>query len=577
MTSRKTWISRILMILTLAALIPLLTACPSSDSDWVGPIVLDQHAFYLDQLSGKVVVVDVQKNNVARFELSTETDEDNPSWRFVASFIDNSHLIFVSEDTQTYYILSDDTGRIEWTIPQLPLEFNSFAFSADGRWMAAYQGSGEWQSDYYYDDYYYNEYYGSDYAYTNTYKPWQYGSPTATININAHYYGFKSQQSVVSNPNAILLLDRESGEHAFASLKKNDQTIRSIHFTGPFAICQSGDSCNDSDAATIERLVAFGSSRMWLLDPEAGADAQADVIPLSVNESENLNPVSLASSANLEDFATDGIDDRETLFVRLSSSRDLISISMHWNKTEEALEYNINKLGLPFVLTDMHPYLDHDELYVFAVSGDDLAASVQLSSANIQTLALPDGASLIRPMEIDDTEIVALYGDSSLMLVTLADLDVFGEKNVQQADLGFIPNDFAFVDGDSPLVIALNLGGRDLTTVDLGELMKSDLNANVLQLTEYFEDYVVDDHSATLYLLGDYDSDEDEQTYHTLSLSGDLTEEQAEFKGDASQLHLMKDKNGETSHLLFNFGNKREELLVVSTEGGNEHRFEHLF
>jgi len=533
---------------------------------WQGPIVLDRHVYYLEPMSGELVVVD-PRDGEGSWVYSSMPDMgvEKPDWRYLFTFPDRRHLLFVSQKAGAYVVLDDEDASARWTFDDLPLAFDTFAFSPDGRWMAGYKvGVSVYEN---YSDYYSDE---DD-------VPLLFGlasiesSPLA-ITVRAPGYDFTGDRPILADSHALLLVDLESGEETRPSLGRNDVPIESVFFTGRFAICTHAFACSGSEAEETERIVAAGPSRLWLLDPEKGNEPRVDVVPLAAFGAAHVL-AGVTFSANLADSTdrSDGFDTAEALFLPVQSSPDVVMLNMLWDQETARLSYSINKLALPFSPRDLRVYVDGGALHLFALAGDDRAAFVRVDSAQATPLTLPHRASRTLPIALGDgTDRLLLYGEDSLMIVSLAHLDPLGAKNVTSAPLSFTAPTIWLTENESPRVVALSDAERRLAVVDVEALAQENLSAIVRELTKDVEAYLFDPRRNQLVLLGysSWDEEAEAEAQDVFFVPLDKQGEETRLRVDpAEELFIMHGTDAEDDRVLLSDTRGEGRLTVTDVRG----------
>ena len=508
---------------------------------WSGPHVLDTHVLYLEQYSGRVVVVKPRDeiNPTREFNLALDTERGD-DFRHVVTFPDNSHIVFVSLSRRTFYIIDDETGQVAWTLTDLPIEFDGFAFSRDGRYLVGYQRGVELSS--------------------------------MEDNIQIPPYRFTSSRSILSNSHTLLILDRTTGEVSMPTLARNDAPIGAVGFTGAFKVCPFGYTCALDEALDLERIVVFGESRLWMVDPTVGEATGSDVIPLSLS-GVGFRPARMRTSSNLEDDgeARFGMDNRESLFLTGVGSRDIVAVNMVWDETDAKLAYSINKLGLSITPRSIMPYLDGGDLYLLATSGTAQIATVHVASARSSLMGLPSAVTDIHALTDGERVYPLLYGGPGLVMVNTVNLDVFGEKNITSVDFGFTPERLAFGGGDNAMAVAVDRHGGRLAAVELEELKARDLSTSVFELTDDLRYLLVDEQDGRLIML----SSEDEAGWrglYVLSFDGREEELRVEVADVDDQIHLMRSA-GEGDLILLDNGYPEGGLTAIADDGSWAHTY----
>lgn len=508
---------------------------------WSGPHVLDKHVYYLDRSSGRVLTIEPRNEEepIREFMLAPDAEWED-DWLRAVTFPDQSHIIFVSRSLRSFYIVDDASGEVKWTIADLPIEFNSFAFSPDGRWMIGYKRNGKI-------------------------------SPRPDHNLFGAEYDFSAEGSILTNSHTLLVLDLQSGDVSLPTLKQNDIPIRSVGFTGAFLMC--ANSCPQESAREMERVAVLGDSRMWLIDPQAGDEAVADVIPLSLSDN-GFRPTVIRATENrndeLEDEGT--VDNREQLFLLGQGSQDIVVVNMLWNQEGDRISYSINKLGLNFSPDDILPYVDGGEIHLLAVSGDTRMASIHVESARSNLMRLPVSASSIHPYHEGARSYPLLYGGRGLVMVNTVNLDVFGDKNLTHIDLGFTPETVAFGSGNDPRVVAIDGALSRMAVVGLDELKESNLTTSALELTANLSHAMVDEQNNLLMMLESDHLGKDYRRLYILPFDGEDKEVQIDVSECADEFKLMRSDDGNDLILLDN-GSPEGSITALSTDGAWAHSY----
>lgn len=508
---------------------------------WSGPHVLNNHVYYLDQTSGRVLTIEArnEEDPIREFMLDPEAEWED-DWLRAITFPDQSHIIFVSRSRRSFYIVDDASGEVKWTITDLPIEFNSFAFSPDGRWMIGYKRNGQ-------------------------------VSPRPDHNFFGPEYSFSEEGSILTNSHTLLVLDLQSGEVSLPTLKQNDIPIRSVGFTGTFLMCPS--SCPFESADEMERVAVLGDSRMWLIDPQAGDEAVSDVIPLSLSD-EGFRPTVIRATENRNDELDDEgkVDNREQLFLLGQGSWDIVVVNMLWNQEEGRISYSINKLGLNFSPDDILPYADGGEIHLLAVSGDTRMASIHLESARSNLMRLPVSVSNIHPYHEGSRSYPLLYGGKGLVMVNTVNLDVFGDKNLTHIDLGFTPKTVAFGTGSDPHAIAIDGALSRMAVVGLEELKESDLTTSALELTANLSHAMVDEQNNQLMMLESDHLGKDYRRLYILPFDGEGKEVQIDVSECSDEFSLMRSDDGNDLIMLDN-ESPEGAITLLSTDGTWAHSY----
>ncbi len=514
---------------------------------WSGPYVLNRHIYYLERYSGRVVILDPADENEPVQEIALGGEDaarsDSADWAMAFVFPEKDRIVFVSEAARSFHILDDENGEILWTVPDLPKEFSHFAFSPDGRWMVGFRPDTEWDSA----------------------VALSGGADGRTL--TAESYAFNDDASIVVNSHMLMLMDLESGAAAYPSLKKNDVPIERVLFTGPFLICAEAETCGALQAEEMERVLILGRSRLWILDPNEGADARADVIPLSMNAVYRATGSRISGNMDDEPDKDGGVDDRESLFLFSDESADVVAVNLLYDRDEDRLGYSINKLGLPFAVRDILPYRDGGKSYLLALSGSRDAAVVNVDSAAFQTLSLPIAARSIHPrLDSEGRPAPVLYGNAGLVMAKLTNLAVLWEKNLTVAALGFYPQNLIFTEDGQ----AVAVDETHLAVVDLASLEASDLDAVNLELTRAGEDRILDAEKGRLYLLGlNYSDDEIAGRLSMLTFGGGgLSEKRVDVKDPAGSLYLMQGAADGEDRLVVPHEGVEGYLSVIRADGG---------
>ncbi len=562
----------------------ILISCQGRDDrlddalNWNGPYVLDKHIYYLDPEVGTLMVIDPRaKGESYRFvELESANLEENSdskmegSFKLMLKFPQNDKIMFVSEKNSAYYVVDDSTGKLLWKIEQPPLEYDHFSFSDDGQWMVGFFNGHSYYTGY--DDYYEDEYDGNGDSYYYE-QQMQKLIENAEKVITTLDYDFTQNKTIVANTHTVLLMELESGEVFYPTLSKNDTEITSVSFTGKFYMCEQEDGCGVNDAMQTERIVFFGDSRLWIIDPSEGDDAATDVIPLTTEY--NVYPDEIKASLNLDDDldSKTGIDSNEALFVSMVDSNDVVAINMLWDQNKKKITYSINKLGLPFVPYDFMPYRENEQVYLLVTSGSDVAASIQVNSAKVLSIPIPVAASRIYKYEsAAGHEVPILYGGNGLVAIDTENLELMGDKNITSAAFGFSAGNIRFSGDEMKLAVALLENSGRMATVNLEELLEDDVDAGIMELTTSFDDYRLDESNSQLYLLSshwDYEG-EGQITAYALNLEN-LAREQIEIPmGDHyGELHLMKGADDQKDLLMVEDTSQKEGYITVSAIDGS--------
>jgi len=355
-------------------------------------------------------------------------------------------------------------------------------------------------------------------------------------------YIFENGKSIVANTHTLLVMSlEEDATISYPTLRKNDIAINSVNFTGKFMICQNRDGCSASDAVETERMVVFGDSRLWMLDPSEGNKAKADVIPLAI-EGAYSTPVSISVSANMADDleAEGGVDDSEILFVQLASDKDVVAINMLWNEGDDSLTYSINKLGLPFAASDIQPYFDGGQLSLLVAGATDSVVSVNVNSAQTISLALPFACSNIYDfVDASGLSTPIMYSGEGMVAVRTANLTLLGEKNVSSVRFGssFSVGNIYFTGTENRMGVAISDSGL-VAGVELPQLALDDVDAEIMELRKTYSRYIVNSSRSQLLLFNtEYDADVDSgilSKAFSLQLDNPLADQQMMSLGEES-------------------------------------------
>jgi len=579
------------LLLIFAVMFVSLSACESRDPAldevlaWNGPYVLDRHIYYIHRNEGRVLVIDPRNSVAPLSQIVLEAEplkDESGEFLHLLTFPDRNRIVFVSERHSRYYFINDANGHLEKIESDIPLEFDSFYFSPDGRWMV---GCNRGIEDSYYEDeeeYYYFDNYAvenrryDDNQESDTYYYRQGGENASGILRVADHYSFRNGKSIVANTHTLMVMSLgEDGAVSYPTLRKNDVAIDSVNFTGLFKICPNRDGCSMADAMEIERLVIFGDSRLWMLDPTGGGDADSDVIPLAI-EGSYSTPVSVRVSANMADDTEGegGIDDSEVLFVQLSGERDVVAINMLWDVSSGGLTYSINKLGLPFAASDILPYFDNGQLNLLVAGANDSVVSVNVNSSRTMALSLPFSCSRIYNY-IDDAgkSTPVLYSGEGMVAVKTANLALLGEKNISSVRFGssFSLENIYFTGTENRMGVAVSESGK-VAGVELPQLTLDDVDAEIMELRESYERFIVDSEASQLYLFStSYDEDSDSgilSKAFSLQLDNPVADQQMVSLGeDSGSFYFMAgDEKNDDLFVIINRQRSDGFLTAVSSD-----------
>jgi hypothetical protein len=491
-------------VLLFAVLIVLpLAGCPDPEETfWQGPVVLNSHLAYFDEVGGQVVLLNPRKANAQPTVIALpgpEKEEDIvEGWKKILVFPDKSHIVFAAQDSNTFHVVSDAENKIALSIPDVPPIIDAASFSPDGRWLIFYVRSS------------YGDHTWDNRGYENV----------TGINKNLESFSFPNSPSILLNEHRLLVVDLEKMESFTLDLPRNDIPISGIRFSGQFRICETDTVCNDTDARQMELVVAIGRNRLWLFDPNDGTEAQVSVTPLSVSDSSSVSAVDLRASRNLVE-PDDGTDNREILFITLSDSRDILALNMMWSDETEGLSFTLNKLPLSFMPYDIAPYADRGELYLLALGAGNLA-SIHADSARVTRFSVSNSLTRIRPLEQNEAmSHMLLTGGNTLEMVKLQDLTVFGSKNLTTAKVGFYADIIEVETGDTWRALCVDGERTHLSAIDLNALAEDDLSASVQRIDLSVADLASDVMDGMLYLSGFcHQDDPDEDAPYLCDLYG---------------------------------------------------------